>query len=51
MLVEEEGISLFKVRPGLVGRGYGLRAAAMIMPEEFITLSHKYLRFIHSEKN
>ena len=36
MMVEEEGICLFKVKPGLVSKGYGLRAAAEIMPNEFI---------------
>jgi len=32
MAVESEGIKLFKIRPGLVAKGYGIRAAAEIMP-------------------
>lgn len=32
MMVEQEGICLYKIRPGLVARGYGLRAARQIMP-------------------
>jgi hypothetical protein len=46
MMVEQEGICLYKVRPGLVARGYGLRAARQIMPAELIALSEKYLEFI-----
>ena len=46
MMVEQEGICLYKVRPGLVARGYGIRAARQIMPAEFIALSEKYLDFI-----
>lgn len=46
MMVEQQGICLYKVRPGLVARGYGLRAARHIMPADFIALSEKYLEFI-----
>jgi DNA mismatch repair ATPase MutS len=46
MMVEQEGICLYKVRPGLVARGYGIRAAKSIMPEDFITLSEKYLELL-----
>ena len=49
MMVEQEGISLYKVRPGLVARGYGIRAAKSIMPEDFIALSQKYLELLQSE--
>lgn len=48
MMVEEEGVQLYKIMPGLVSKGYGLRAAAKIMPEDFIILSKKYLDFINS---
>lgn len=46
MMVEEEGICLYKIRPGLVSKGYGIRAAAEIMPGPFVELGKKYLEYI-----
>lgn len=46
MAVEEEGMRLFKIKPGLVAKGYGIRAASEIMPPGFVELSRKYLNLL-----
>lgn len=39
MSVEECGVRLFKIKPGLVAKGYGIKAAAEILPQSVIAAS------------
>lgn len=39
MQVEEEGLRLFKIKPGLVNKGYGIKTASKILPKSVIVSS------------
>jgi len=47
MSVEEQGISLFKIKPGLVAKGYGIRSASQVMDPKFIRLAKSYFDLIN----
>ena len=46
MSVEPAGLRLFKIKPGLVAKGYGIKTAGQLLPERIINASEKYLSLI-----
>ena len=47
MLVEDEGLRLFKIKPGLVKKGYGIKSAAEYLDDDTIKMSHSFYRMIN----
>lgn len=44
--MEKEGLSLFKIKPGIVKNGYGIRMASTMMGGEFIEKAKYYSEIV-----